>query len=37
VNGFPVMSPDGTMLMWVSDRHAKEPGELNVFLAEWAF
>lgn len=37
LNGFPAMSPDGTMLLWVSDRHAKEPGELNVFLAEWAF
>ena len=34
-NSFPMMSPDGTMLVWVSDRRAKEPGEYNVFLAEW--
>ena len=34
-NSFPMMSPDGTMLVWVSDRHAKAPGEYNVFLAEW--
>ncbi len=37
LNSFPAMSPDGTMLVWVSDRHAKEPGESNVFLAEWVF
>ncbi len=34
-NSFPMMSPDGTMLVWVSDRHAKEPDEYNVFLATW--
>ena len=34
-NSFPMFSPDGTRLVWVSDRNAKEPGEFNVFLADW--
>ena len=34
-NSFPMFSPDGKTLVWVSDRHAKEPGEFNVFLADW--
>ena len=34
-NSFPMFSPDGKRLAWVSDRHAKEPGEFNVFLADW--
>lgn len=34
-NSFPMFSPDGKRLVWVSDRNAKEPGEFNVFLAEW--
>jgi TolB protein len=34
-NSFPMFSPDGKRLVWVSDRHAKQPGEFNVFLAEW--
>ncbi len=34
-NSVPTMSPDGSMLVWASDRHAKEPDEYNVFLAEW--
>ena len=34
-NSFPMFSPDGKLLVWVSDRNAKEPGEYNVFLAEW--
>jgi TolB protein len=35
-NSFPMFSPDGTSLVWVSDRQAKTPGEFNVFLADWA-
>ncbi len=35
-NSFPMFSPDGTKLVWVSDRGAKTPGEFNVFLADWA-
>ncbi len=34
-NSFPMFSPDGKRLVWVSDRHAKAPGEFNVFLADW--
>ena len=34
VKAFAV-SPDGKRLVWVSDRNAKEPGEFNVFLADW--
>ena len=34
-NSFPMFSPDGKRLVWVSDRNAKEPGEFNVFLADW--
>ncbi|MCP9455207.1 MAG: hypothetical protein NNA18_03745 [Nitrospira sp.] len=34
-NSFPMFSPDGKWLVWVSDRNAKEPGEFNIFLAEW--
>ena len=34
-NSFPVFSPDGKLLAWVSDRNAKGQGEYNVFLAEW--
>jgi Tol biopolymer transport system component len=34
-NSFPMFSPDGTRLVWVSDRHTKAPGEFNVFLADW--
>lgn len=34
-NSFPMFSPDGKRLVWVSDRHATTPGEFNVFLADW--
>ncbi len=34
-NSFPMFSPDGKRLVWVSDRHAKVPGEFNVFIADW--
>jgi Tol biopolymer transport system component len=34
-NSFPMLSPDGKKLVWVSDRGAKVPGEFNVFLADW--
>ena len=29
------LTPDGKRLVWVSDRNAKEPGEFNIFLADW--
>ena len=34
-NSFPMFSPDGTKLVWVSDRNASAPREFNVFLADW--
>ena len=34
-NSFPMFSPDGTQLVWVSDRNAKNPREFNIFLADW--
>lgn len=34
-NSFPMFSPDGKRLVWISDRNAKQPGEFNVFLADW--
>jgi Tol biopolymer transport system component len=34
-NSFPMFSPDGKRIVWVSDRNAKERGEFNVFLADW--
>lgn len=34
-NSFPIFSPDGTKLVWASDRNATEPHEFNVFLADW--
>ena len=35
-NSFPMFSPDGSKLVWVSDRGTKERGEFNIFLADWA-
>lgn len=34
-DGFPVFSPDGRHLVWGSNRHNAQPGETNVFIAEW--
>ena len=34
-NSFPMFSPDGKRIVWVSDRQAEQPGEFNVFLADW--
>jgi len=34
-NSFPMFSPDGTKLVWVSDRKATSPREFNMFLADW--
>jgi Tol biopolymer transport system component len=34
-NSFPMFSPDGKQLVWVSDRGAHGPGEFNIFLADW--
>ena len=34
-DGFPMFSPDGTHLVFASNRNAKVEGETNVFIAEW--
>lgn len=34
-NSFPMFSPDGTQLVWSSDRNAAAKGEYNIFLADW--
>jgi Tol biopolymer transport system component len=34
-NSFPMFSPDGTRLVWVSDRNATGKGEFNLFIADW--
>ena len=35
-DGFPMFSPDGGWLVFASNRGAKQRGETNLFLAEWA-
>jgi Tol biopolymer transport system component len=35
-DGFPVFSPDGKKLVWVSGRNGKVPHETNIFIADWA-
>ncbi len=34
-DGFPMFSPDGTRLIWASNRHAKSEGETNLFIADF--
>lgn len=34
-NSFPMFSPDGKRVVWVSDRNAAEKGEFNLFIADW--
>src|SRR5262249_13097947 len=34
-DGFPMVSFDGRMLLWVSGRHATVPHETNLFLADF--
>lgn len=34
-DGFPMFSPDGRLLVFASTRGAAEPGEINLFVAEW--
>jgi hypothetical protein len=30
-----MFSPDGTKLVWASNRGAKRPGDTNIFVADW--
>jgi TolB protein len=34
-DGFPMFSPDGTKLVFASNRNDAKPGETNVFIADW--
>ncbi|MBR9991175.1 MAG: PD40 domain-containing protein, partial [Gemmatimonadetes bacterium] len=34
-DGFPMFSADGTELVFASNRNQSEPGETNVFIADW--
>lgn len=34
-DGFPMLSPDGTQLVWISHRNGKAQRKTNVFLADW--
>jgi TolB protein len=34
-DGFPMFSPNGTHLVFASNRNAKSEGETNVFIADW--
>jgi TolB protein len=34
-DSFPMFSPDGRELVWASNRHATQPGETNIFIADW--
>jgi len=33
---FPMFSRDGTKLVFRGSRNAASPGDLNIFLADWA-
>ena len=34
-DGFPMFSPNGRKLVFASNRHGKQPGETNIFIADW--
>jgi len=34
-DGFPMFSPDGRQLVFASNRNGRQPGETNVFIADW--
>jgi len=34
-NSFPMFSPDGRKLVFASNRNAKQPREINIFIADW--
>jgi len=34
-DSFPMWSPDGRKLLWASNRHGSEPGETDIFIADW--
>jgi Tol biopolymer transport system component len=34
-DGFPMFSPDGTKVVFASNRFAAKEGDTNVFIADW--
>jgi Tol biopolymer transport system component len=34
-DGFPMFNSDGTKLVWGSNRHNANPGDTNIFVADW--
>ena len=34
-DAFPMFSPDGRKLVWASNRNASNPGDTNLFVADW--
>jgi Tol biopolymer transport system component len=34
-DGFPMFSPNGKQLVWISHRNGKAQHETNVFIADW--
>jgi len=34
-NSFPMFSPDARKLVFASNRNAKQPREINIFIADW--
>lgn len=34
-DSFPMFNSDGTRLVWASNRNNAEPGETNIFIADW--
>ena len=34
-DAFPMFSPDGRKLVWASNRHGSQPGETDIFIADW--
>ncbi|MGD9588940.1 MAG: TolB family protein [Pyrinomonadaceae bacterium] len=34
-DGFPIFSPDGKKLVFASNRNSANPGDTNVFIADW--
>jgi Tol biopolymer transport system component len=36
-DGFPMFSPDGTKLIFASNRHDAKPHETNLFMADWVW